>query len=70
MSYVDAFLDRDKDIIKVVERVNGRREYREYPEVYLLCRSCGKYTSVFGDKLTRVQVNTSKKFNTEKKIHS
>ena len=71
MSYVDAFLDRDKDIIKVVERINGKREYREYPAKYTFYYADprGKYTSVFGDKLTRVQVNTSKKFNTEKKIH-
>ena len=32
MSYVDAFPDRDKDIIKAFERVNGKREYREYPQ--------------------------------------
>jgi len=72
MSYVDAFLDRDKDIIKVVERVNGRREFREYPAKYTFYYPDprGKYTSIFGDKLTRTQVNTSKKFNTEKKIHS
>ena len=28
--YVDALIDRDKDIIHVVERVNGKREFREY----------------------------------------
>ena len=72
MSYVDAFLDRDKDIIKVVERINGRREFREYPAKYTFYYPDprGKYTSIFGDKLTRTQVNTSKKFNTEKKIHA
>jgi len=31
MSYVDAWFDRDADRIHVVERVEGRREYREYP---------------------------------------
>ena len=29
-------IDRDKDIIKVVERVNGRREYREYPKYIIM----------------------------------
>ena len=27
MSYVDAFYNRDKDIVQVVERVNGKRVY-------------------------------------------
>ena len=30
MSYIDAFLERDKDRINVVERVDGKREYRQY----------------------------------------
>jgi len=34
--YVDALIDRDKDIIHVVERQNGKRNYREYPARYLL----------------------------------
>ena len=31
--YIDALIDRDKDIIHVVERVNGKRVFREYPHV-------------------------------------
>ena len=72
MSYVDAFLDRDRDIIKVVERVDGQRVHKEYPAKYTFYYQDprGKYTSIYGDKLTRVQVNTGKKFNAEKKIHA
>jgi len=72
MSYVDGFLDRDRDTIHVVERVNGRREYREYPARYTFYYKDqrGKYTSIFGDKLERVVCNTSKKFNTEKKMNA
>ena len=72
MSYVDAFPDRDKDIIKVVERVNGKREYREYPAKYTshIIKIRGKYTSTLGDKLTRVQVNTSKKSQTQRKRYT
>ena len=33
--YVDALFDRERDIIHVAERVNGRREYREYPARYI-----------------------------------
>ena len=71
MSYVDGHFDRDKDTIHVVERVNGKREYREYPARYQFYYPDprGKYTSIFGDKLERVVCNTSRKFNTEKKIH-
>ena len=34
MSYVDAYLNRDKDTINIVERVNGKRVYKSYPTCY------------------------------------
>ena len=34
MSYVDAVFDRDQDIIKVVERKDGKRHFHEYPVKY------------------------------------
>ena len=71
MSYVDGYFNRDKDCLHVVERVNGERVYKDFPARYQFYYkdSRGKYTSIFGDKLERVVCNTSKKFNTEKKIH-
>jgi|13_taG_2_1085334.scaffolds.fasta_scaffold00034_27 DNA polymerase elongation subunit (family B) len=71
MSYVDAFHDRERDVVHVVERVNGKREFKEIPAKYTFYYKDprGKYTSIFGEKLERVVCNTSKKFNTEKKIH-
>ena len=71
MSYVDAFHNRDTDTIHVVERVDGKREFKEYPAKYTFYYKDprGKFTSIFGEKLERVVCNTSKKFNTEKKIH-
>jgi DNA polymerase elongation subunit (family B) len=71
MSYVDGFLDRDRDIINIVERVNGQRVYREYPARYTFYYpdNRGKFTSIFGDKLERVVCNTGKKFAAEKKMH-
>ena len=71
MSYVDAFHDKDRDVVQVVERVNGKREFKEVPAKYTFYYKDprGKYTSIFGEKLERVVCNTSKKFNTEKKIH-
>ena len=46
--YVDALIDRDKDIIHVVERVKGKREFREYPARYLFYYkdTRGKYESI------------------------
>ena len=35
MSYVDAHLDRDYNKIHVVERVNGKREYKDFPANYV-----------------------------------
>ena len=34
MSYVDAYFDRDSDIIRVVERVDGKRIFQEHPVKY------------------------------------
>ena len=34
MSYVDAMFDRNADIIRAVERKDGKRTFREYPVKY------------------------------------
>jgi len=34
MPYVDAMFDRDQDIIRVVERRDGKRHFTEYPAKY------------------------------------
>ena len=33
--YIDALIDRDKDVIHVVERVDGKRVFREYRARYV-----------------------------------
>jgi DNA polymerase elongation subunit (family B) len=70
--YVDAYYDRDKDIIYVAERTNGRREYREYPARYTFYYkdNRGKYESIFGDKLSRFTTTNGKAFKKEKKLYS
>lgn len=72
MSYVDGYIDRDKDTIHIVERVNGERRFVQYPALYSFYYEDpnGKYTSIYGDALTKVVCNTSKQFNIEKKLHS
>jgi DNA polymerase elongation subunit (family B) len=70
--YVDALFDRSKDIIHVIERVNGRREYREYPARYIFYYKDprGKFESIFGEKLDRVITTSNKAFQKEKKMYS
>jgi DNA polymerase elongation subunit (family B) len=73
MSYVDAFYNRDTDIISVVERDdNGKRQFKEYPARYLFYYpdQRGKYVSIYGDPLSRVTCKNIKDFHKEQKIHS
>ena len=72
MSYVDALFDRERDIIHVVERNNGRRDYKEYPARYIFYYkdNRGKFESIFGEKLERVITSSNKAFQKEKKLYS
>ena len=71
--YVDAHFNRDSDVIYVVERNNeGKRVFKEYPVKYTFYYpdARGKFTSIYGQPLTRVVCKTSKDFHKELKIHS
>ena len=48
MTYVDAVLNKDKNTIDVVERVNGKRVYTSWPSRYVVYfpSDRGKYTSI------------------------
>lgn len=72
MSYVDGYLDRDKDVINIVERVNGQRKYLQFPARYVFYYpdAAGKFKSIWGEPLERVVCTNGKTFNREKKIHS
>jgi len=71
MSYVDALFDRDSDIIRVVERKDGKRDYREYQAKYTFYYKDerGKYKSIFGDPLTRIVCKNTKDFRKEVAIN-
>ena len=71
MSYVDAFFDRDQDIIRVVERRDGKRHFHEYQAKYTFYYEDprGKYKSVYGDPLTRVVCKNTKDFRKEVAIN-
>ena len=71
MSYVDALFDRDHDQIKVVERKDGKRSFREYPVKYTFYYKDqrGKYKSVYGDPLSRIVCKNTKDFRKEVAIN-
>jgi DNA polymerase elongation subunit (family B) len=72
MSYVDALLDRQKERIHVVERVDGKRIYTEYPVVYTFYYADprGKWRSIFDTPVSRVSTRSSKEFRKELAIHN
>lgn len=66
--YVDAFYNRDKDIVNVVERhTNGKRAFKQYPCKYVFYYpdAKGKFTSIYGQPLSRVVCKTQKELRKE-----
>ena len=66
MSYVDAWFDRENDVVKVVERnKDGKREYRDIPARYTFYYEDpkGKHQSIYGKPVTRVVCKTQKDFH-------
>jgi DNA polymerase elongation subunit (family B) len=73
LSYVDAWFDRENDIIKVVERnKKGEREFRDFPVKHNLYYKDprGKHTSIYGDAVSRVVCKNTKEFRKEMAINS
>jgi len=71
MSYIDAIIDRDTDRIRVVERVNGKRIFNEYPANYVFYYddSRGKYRTIYDTPVTKFATKSSKEFRRELKSH-
>jgi DNA polymerase elongation subunit (family B) len=73
MSYVDAWFDRNNDVIKVVERnKKGEREFRDIPvrHTFYYADQRGKYQSIYGDALGKIVVKSTKELRKEQAIHS
>jgi DNA polymerase elongation subunit (family B) len=72
MSYVDALYDRAKDRIHIVERVDGRRQYREYPADYIFYYDDpkGKFQTIYSTPVSRFSTRSNKEFHKELKVHS
>ena len=72
MSYVDALFDRNADILRVVERKEGKRHFTEYPIKYTFFYKDprGKYKSIYGDPLNRIISKSTKDFRKELAINN
>ena len=66
MSYIDAFLERDKDRINVIERVDGKREYRQYSTKYVFYYPDpkGKHRTIHGNPVSRFSTKQIKEIYT------
>jgi len=71
VSYVDALYSRDSDRIHVVERVDGKRVYKEYPASYIYYYDDprGKFQSIYGTPVARFSTRNSKEFRKEVAMH-
>ena len=69
--YLDAFFDRDADVIRIVERRDGERKFIEYPVKYTFYYEDpkGKYTSIYGDPLSRIVCKNTKEYRKELAIN-
>ena len=71
MSYIDGYFDRNSDIIRVVERQNKERIFKEYPIKYTFYNEDpgGKYKSTTGKTLSRIVSKNTKDFHKELAIN-
>ena len=73
MSYVDGYLDREKDRIFIVERTKeGKRIFQEYPAEYIFYYddAKGKHQSIYRTPVSRFSTKSSKEFRKELKMQS
>jgi len=67
LSFIDALYDREHDRIHVVERVDGKRIFKEYPAEYIFYYDDpkGKFTSIYGNPVARFSTRSGKEFRKE-----
>lgn len=67
MTYVDAFWNRERNAIDVVERVRGRRLFNSYPARFVVGYPSerGRHTSIFGTRLETFETNKHEEFQRE-----
>lgn len=67
--YVDFLIDRDNSTLKVVERVNGKRQYREFPLVleFYVPDPTGRHEGYDGVRLRQIKCRNLMAFYGERK---
>lgn len=67
--YIAAFFDKNEDIVRVVERVNGTRKHLQYPVKYEFYYkdTNGNHRSINDEPITKVVCKSTKEFFKEKK---
>jgi DNA polymerase elongation subunit (family B) len=70
--YVDALFANRESKVKVVERVNGKRVYKEYPGIFefYVDDAKGRFRSIHGTPVTRIQCDSWGEFQKAKRINS
>ena len=64
MSYVDAFYDRHKDVIRVVERTAGKRILVDHKPEYnfYIPDPRGNHRSIYGEPVQEIRCRNIKEF--------
>lgn len=72
MSYVDGIFNKNTSIINIVERVGGKRIYKEYPADYsfYVADPKGTHRSIYGDPVIKVKARTADEILRLKRMHS
>lgn len=67
MTYIDAYHDKKHNKIRVVERNNGNRQFIDITPEYVFYYEDpkGKYTSIYGDRISKFKCNDDQKFRRE-----
>ena len=70
--YVDAIFNAKDSTVKVVERDNGKRVYKDYPGIFEFYTPDpkGTHKSIFGDSLIKVECGSIGEFKKMTQIHS
>jgi DNA polymerase elongation subunit (family B) len=65
--YIDAIIDREKERIHVVERIDSQRVYHDYPANYIFYypHENGEFRTLWGERCKRVSTRSSKEFRKE-----
>ena len=72
MSFIDAFYDKDKNTVQVVERVHGKRIFVDYPAEYTFYYDDprGKHRTVYDKPVGKFTTNSNLEYQKEKRMHT